>query len=239
MSPHEAYERWVSLLAGDDWALEEASLLYAAAEYPALQVERYFHNIELLAEEARRDLGALSDASPEPAARLCRYLFEIRGYLGNKEAYDDPRNSYLNEVIDRNLGIPITLSVLGLAVASRLDISLDGVGMPGHFLLRSPHGPTFFDPFAGGLRSGVADCRARFDAIYGGAVPWSNHYLDPTPKRMILARMLMNLKRVYAHQGDFQRLQRISEFSLALQPDSPQDLEILKRIGDWQSGTNG
>jgi regulator of sirC expression with transglutaminase-like and TPR domain len=238
MSPHEAYDRWVRLFAADSWTLEEASLLFAAAEYPRLDVDEYLQNLDALAEESREFIGTVTDASPEPAARLCRYLFEIKGFLGNKEAYDDPRNSYLNDVMDRRLGIPITLSAVAVAVAHRLSIPLEGVGMPGHFLVRSPHGPAFFDPFAGGLRSTLEDCRVRFDAIYGGTLPWSVHYLDPTPKRSILARMLMNLKHVYANLGDLYRLQRTSEFSLALQPDSPQDLAILKQFGRWRSGMN-
>jgi regulator of sirC expression with transglutaminase-like and TPR domain len=238
MNAQEAYDRWVNLLADEDWSLEEACLLFAAAEYPTLEVEEYVQRLDHLAQECRDAIGIEATPSPESAARLCRYLFEIRGFLGNKEAYSDPRNSYLNIVMDRKLGIPITLSVLALAVARRLDIALEGVGMPGHFLLRSPHGPTFFDAFAGGLRFSVDDCRERMNSIYGGTLPWSNHYLDPTSKRMILARTLMNLKHIYAQLGDGSRLQRTSEFSLALQPDSSQDLQILKRIGHWQSGLN-
>ena len=144
MTEEEAFERWGELLEMGEghWTLEEMALLYAAGEYPGLVIEEYLGKLDRLAQECREAISANGLEGPRAAARLCRYLFEVAGYLGNREAYGDPRNSYLNEVLDRKLGIPITLSVLAIAVGRRLGIPLEGVGMPGHFLIRSPEGPT-------------------------------------------------------------------------------------------------
>ncbi|MBW3622503.1 MAG: transglutaminase-like domain-containing protein [Armatimonadetes bacterium] len=240
MTADEALQRWKDLLAGGDrdGTLEEAALLYAAGEYPDLRVEAYLERLDGVAEECRGALGAGGLEGPEAGRRLCRYLFEIAGFLGNREAYDDPRNSYLNEVLDRKLGIPITLSVIGIAVGRRLGVPLEGVGMPGHFLLRSPEGPAYFDPFAGGHPVTEEECRERFQAIYGSQMTWSSAYLSPTPKREMLARMLNNLKLGYLQRSDFDRAERILNFALALEPGSSQDRELLRQIQEWRFRQN-
>jgi regulator of sirC expression with transglutaminase-like and TPR domain len=237
MPAEEAFGRWSDLLAGreEQWTLEGMALLYAAGEYPGLDIGEYEGKLDQLAEECRAAIGGYGLEGPRAAARLCRYLFEVAGFLGNREGYGDPRNSYLNEVIDRKLGIPITLSVVGIAVGRRLGIPLEGVGMPGHFLLRSPEGPAYFDPFAGGHPVNEEECHDRVRAIYGESAPWSERYLDPTPDRQILARMLNNLKLTYLQGRDFVRAHRIVEFALALEPDSEQDRILLYQLKEWLS----
>lgn len=235
MTSQEAFDRWNELLSSgeDRWTLEEMALLYAAGEYPGLIVEAYLEKLDELAEECREATGGYGLEGPKAAARLCRYLFEVAGFLGNREEYGDPRNSYLNEVIDRRLGIPITLSVVAMAVGRRLGIPLEGVGMPGHFLLRSPEGPAFFDPYAGGHPVTAEECRERFRTIYGSGLPWTDGYLDPTPDRLILARMLNNLKLSYLQRDDLFRARRIVEFYLALDPESEADRELLAQLDAW------
>jgi regulator of sirC expression with transglutaminase-like and TPR domain len=237
MTPREAFERWRSLSSSpeDAWHPEEAALLYAVPEYPGLFIEDYLRRLDALAEEIRPILRPFDSRSSEAARRLCRHLYEIVGFLGNREAYDDPRNSYLNEVIDRKLGIPITLSLVGMAVARRLDAPLEGVGMPGHFLLRSPDGPVYFDPFSGGHPVAEEECKERLFSLYGDSLPWSPRYLEPVSDRTLLLRMLNNLKVGYLRRGDYARLKRIARFSYELSP-SPQDAELLERLRDWDAG---
>jgi regulator of sirC expression with transglutaminase-like and TPR domain len=240
MTPQDALTRWKTLLnASDDaWHLEEAALTYAAADYPDLSIETCLRQLDEWAEESRAHVGAMNDGGAESAARLCHYLFEVAGFLGDREHYGDPVNSYFNEVLDRKLGIPITLSVVGMAVGRRLGIPLDGVGMPGHFLLRSPDGTAFFDPFGGGIRLTPEECRERFTALFGNRLSWSESYLDPTPKRQILARMLNNLKLTLLQRNDFRRARRIVEYYLVLEPNSEQDRQLLAQLQEWQARLN-
>jgi regulator of sirC expression with transglutaminase-like and TPR domain len=232
--------RWKSLLARDGgaWELDEAALLYAAGEYPDLDTGAYLRKLDALADECREAIGTYGLEGPGAASRLCRHLFEIAGFLGNREDYGDPRNSYLNEVLDRKLGLPITLSVLAIAVGRRLGISLEGVGMPGHFLLRSPEGGVLFDPFAGGHAVTVEECRYRLGTIYGDQLPWSDAYLEPVSKRQILVRMLNNLKLSFLQRNDFARARGILEFYMVLDPGSESDRVLLAQLREWLNRLN-
>jgi regulator of sirC expression with transglutaminase-like and TPR domain len=134
------------------------------------------------------DLAA--DLVADDAATLARELFVERGFVGNEVDYGDPRNSYLDEVLRRRLGIPITLSVLMMEVGRRRGIGLVGVGMPGHFLVGSDDG--FVDPFHRGEVLDAAGARRLFDRTHPGA-PFADHYLDPVGTRAVLSRILANL----------------------------------------------
>jgi regulator of sirC expression with transglutaminase-like and TPR domain len=163
--------------------LDESALLLAAHD----------HDIDIAAQLARLDELA-AGAPPAPDA-LATYLFVERGFLGNSVDYSDPRNSFLDEVLDRRLGLPITLSVLMIEVGRRLGLELVGVGMPGHFLVRAEPG-AFFDPFHGGQRLDDDGCREQFGVTQGDA-PFLPEYLEPVGPHAILARMLANLVRSY------------------------------------------
>ena len=126
--------------------------------------------------------------------RSPRHLFDERGYVGNDADYTDPRNSYLDCVLDRRLGIPITLSILMIEVARRKGVLLQGIGMPGHFLVGEPDGRTFYDPFHHGRRLDAEDARAIFSAIRSD-VPFRDDFLTPVGARSIIARVLANLLR--------------------------------------------
>jgi regulator of sirC expression with transglutaminase-like and TPR domain len=240
MTPREAMEHWKGLLSRDEssWELAEAALLFAAGEYPDLDVAAYLQKLDDLAEECRSAIETYGLEGPRAAARLCRYLFELAGYLGNREEYADPRNSYLNEVLDRKLGLPITLSVVAISVGRRLGIPLEGVGMPGHFLLRSPEGEVYFDPFAGGHPVTAEECRERLEAIYGDRLPWSDAYLEPVSRRQILIRMLNNLKLSYLQRNDFFRARNILEFYMVLDPGSSSDRVLLAQLREWLNRLN-
>jgi regulator of sirC expression with transglutaminase-like and TPR domain len=171
--------------------LDEAAALIAAHAHPALDVQAVLGRLD--------DLATGTDAA-DPAA-LASYLFEELGFAGNTVDYGDPRNSYLDDVLDRRLGIPISLSVVMMEVGRRRGVALFGVGMPGHFLVR-PAGTadTWFDPFHGGQRLDASGCRARFHELQGADAELKPEYLAPTPVAAILGRMLANLQNTLLHR---------------------------------------
>jgi regulator of sirC expression with transglutaminase-like and TPR domain len=189
--------------------LAQAALLIAEPEYPELDIADYLLQLDQLAVAARSRLAGLADDSARAAA-LVQYLLEEEGFRGNLDEYDDPRNSFLNEVLDRRLGIPITLSVVMLEVAQRLGIPLHGVSFPGHFLVGT-RGPKslLLDPFTGQALapSHLADLLGR---IYGQRRPPRPDEIQPSTKHGILVRMLHNLRNLYMRQGDGPR-QRLAE----------------------------
>jgi regulator of sirC expression with transglutaminase-like and TPR domain len=170
----------------DELPLDIAALCIAAHAHPGLDVDEWSARLD--------DLAARSGATDFD--RLAVFLFERECFAGNLDHYDDPENSFLDSVIDRRLGIPITLSVLMIAVGRRLGVDVRGVGMPGHFLvLDGARGDVWCDPFHGGARLDVSGCRRRFDLVYGGAMPFQPSFLAPTAPQAIVARMLANLER--------------------------------------------
>lgn len=173
--------------------LDVGAMLIAAHAYPGLDVE---------AEVARLD--QLAAGCPEPTvAGVVTHLFAERGFRGNVDDYGDPRNSYLNDVLDRRLGLPITLSLVVMEVGRRLAVPLVGIGMPGHFVVRHEGVPrVLFDPFEGGRELTADDCAERVAAIYGGAVLFTPSMLQPVGPRAILARVLANLKQRFSMTGD-------------------------------------
>lgn len=166
--------------------LDEAALLIAAQARP---------DLDIAAELGRLD--ELAGGCKEPTLDgLTHHLFTELGFRGNAEEYRDPDNSYLDQVLRRRVGIPITLSVLTMEVGRRLGVPLDGVGMPAHFLVRHRADPgTFLDPFGGGRRLDAAGCRAIFTAL--GGTEWDDAYLAPVGARAILTRMLLNLQSLF------------------------------------------
>jgi regulator of sirC expression with transglutaminase-like and TPR domain len=174
-------ERFADLVQGPESGLplDEAALLIAALDHP-VDVPAQLDALDALA----ADLGA------DDVATLAHALFVTRGFVGNTDDYGDPRNSYLDDVLRRRLGIPITLSVLMIEVGRRRGIALVGVGMPGHFLVGSDDG--YVDPFHGGVVLDATGARRLFDRTHPGA-PFSDHYLDPVGPRAVLSRMLANL----------------------------------------------
>lgn len=190
----QATEQFADLLhrPEDELPLDRAALLIAAHAYPDLDVGAELAVIDRIAE---RCFAPTLDA-------LVRYLFVDLAFRGNRTAYYDPRNSYLNDVIHRRRGIPITLSVLTMAVGRRLGVPLAGVGMPGHFLLRDRVDPTVFvDPFAGGAFLDRAGCERAFRAVHGPDATFDAAFLEPVGPHSILARILANLRVVFAARG--------------------------------------
>jgi regulator of sirC expression with transglutaminase-like and TPR domain len=182
--------------------LDEAALLISTVIQPGLDVDHW--------------LGALDDLArrcPDPTPEgVARHLFEAEGFAGNRRAYYDWRNSCLDRVIASRTGIPISLSVLMIEVSRRLGVQLHGVGMPAHFLVRPVDDPDlFFDPFDGGRLLDRDGAKALFEQVTGGQVVWNERYLDPTPNRDIVIRMLNNLKSGFAGRSDAVRLAIVME----------------------------
>lgn len=205
--------------------LARAALLLAKQKYPDLSVDSYVARLDRMAAAVRQRLDA--EADPRHAiAELNRELFEAQGFRGNERDYYDPRNSYLNEVLDRKLGIPISLSILFMEVGRRLSLPVLGVGLPGHFLVKvlTTQGDILIDPYAAGAELTEEECQERLDRVYGGLVRLEKRMLQPVPKKQILVRILNNLKTIYLNRGEFDSALDVVQSILALEPSSMPDL---------------
>ena len=202
-------DRFAELTGGPEeaMALDEGALLIAAHAYPDLDLDAELARLDDLAARCpERDVGG-----------LVRWLFVDEGYSGNVRAYHDPRNSYLNDVVVRRTGIPITLAVLAMVVGDRIGVGLVGVGMPGHFLLRDRDDAAgFLDPFARGARLDPSGCRAAFHALHGSDTPFDPAYLQPVGPTAILGRMLANLRGIFTASGDRRSLQWVLRLRLCI-----------------------
>jgi len=230
-----APDPFAELLARDEAEIDlaRACLLIAADAYPGLDVDAYLGEIERLAARLRGRLPPGGGAE-ERVLALNQFLFDDLRYSGNAGNYYDPRNSFLNEVIDRRTGIPITLSVLYLEIGRRIGLELEGVSFPGHFLvrLRLRGAMLVLDPFSGGEALAEADLRARLQRVIpesaagGGpveALPL-DPFLEPAGKRQILARLLRNLKGIYRDADKPQRLLEVLNRMLVVVPEAHGEL---------------
>lgn len=235
-----AGDRFSELLAGDheDFGLVEACLLIAQDAYPRLDVDHYLGEIERMAARLRGRLPPAVDAEGKVIA-LNQFLFEDLGFSGNADDYYDPRNSYLNEVIERRSGIPISLSILYMEIGRKIGLPLEGVSFPGHFLVRLRlRGSTLvLDPFSGGAPLSERDLRKllrrviagsgraglRSAADVAGELPL-DQFLEPAGHRQILARLLRNLKSIYREKDEPQRLLQIINRTLIVSPEEHAEL---------------
>ena len=205
--------------------LGRAALTIALSNYPNLDIAQYLGRIDQLAVEAATHSGAEADVYRAVAA-LNYVLFSQHGYRGNAGDYYDPRNSFLNEVIERKIGIPITLSVLYLEVAQRIGLALDGVNFPGHFLVKheSDGVEIFIDPFHGGELKSREDLSAMLDRLNGAKVTFRSEFLATAGKKQILKRMLGNLKAIYSREGDFGQALSVFDRSIILDPVAAEEV---------------
>ena len=201
------------LLQDKEFALHEGALCIAAQGCPDMQFE---------AEIARLD--ALADRCDRPTRdQMLHSLFSDLGFHGNRVDYYDPRNSFLNEVMRRRTGIPISLAVLAIAIGDRLGFALEGIGMPGHFLLRDRNDPeVFIDAFAGGALLDFHGCEELFHQNTGGQKGFHPAFLAPLDHSSIMERMLGNLRAIYAHRQDYANLEWVLELRMMC-PTVPAD----------------
>ena len=172
--------------------------MIACEEYPQLELSPYLELLDHIAEDAQQRCN-LSDPPMDTVQNINRVLFETYGFRGNSDDYYDPRNSFFNDVLDRRVGIPITLSAVYIEVSRRLDFRIAGVGMPGHFLVKySDRREEFFiDPYNRGEILTHDDCKKRLVAMYGDAFEFHDRFLGRATTRQIIWRMLNNLKDIY------------------------------------------
>ena len=221
-----ALPEWDHLAAFDDDTLPllGTALLIARDEYPELDADHYDAVVEAHARHLREQVEA-TESEPQKIAVINRHLFDELGYAGDNEHYYDPRNSYLNEVLERRLGNPISLALVQIEVARRLGVPLDGVSFPGHFLVRLPvdDGVLVMDPFNGGRPLDEDELRQRARPHLGGEAPDDRalvQILNPATHRAILMRVLRNLHGVYAERDDWERAARSADRILKLSPDN-------------------
>ena len=195
----DAVERFGEAVSGSGWTLAEAALAIAAGADPRLDAGRWLTELERLAEGV------------ESFEALTRRLFVEAGFAGNGERYYDPRNSLLHQVLARRLGLPITLSVVCMEVGRRAGIDLEGVAMPGHFLVRRRGTEEYVDAFGGGVVLDLDGCEARFRRTTGMTIPFGDHLLPVATPPAILARILENLRGVYraGRPGDLEWVLRM------------------------------
>jgi regulator of sirC expression with transglutaminase-like and TPR domain len=205
--------------------LVRAALAIASSDYPNLDAADYLSRIDRLAMEVAERVGGERDVY-RSIAGLNEILFRCHGYRGNRAEYFDPKNSFLNEVMERKKGIPIILSVLYMEVAQRIGLPLHGVGFPGHFLVKYTGNPQeiVIDPFNGGEIQATASLENLLRRLYGGRAMLHPDLLQPVTKKQILRRMLNNLKLIYLGANDFLRGLSMLDRLLILEPDSAEDL---------------
>lgn len=206
-----------------------AALLVAREEYPSLDVYAYLRRLDEMAAEVRDRIGA--ERHPlTVVAGLSRYLFGELGFGGTEEEYFDPRSSYLNDVMDRQKGIPLSLSLVYMEVARRAGFEVFGVGLPGHFIVKHPHpfGEIFVDPFSGGAVLSPEECAAKVEQIYNGAVTFQPFMLGSVTKRQILSRAIHNLKTIYVAARSHAKALAMVELLLKL---APWDLDEIRDRG--------
>ena len=226
MKNADALPDWNTLarLGDDELPLLDTALLIARDEYPDLDAGAITAQVDTYAEALRPVVAGDVDL-PSRLTAINRYLFDEIGFTANVDQYDDPRNSYLNQVVDRKLGIPISLAVVQMEVTRRLGMPLDGVSFPGHFLVRLPvdDGILVLDPYNKGRPVSADELRERASPHLGGQAPDDQQLLQilaPATHRMILMRMLRNLKGLYVEAGDWERVARSADRLLKLSPDT-------------------
>jgi regulator of sirC expression with transglutaminase-like and TPR domain len=209
--------------------LAQAALMIAEAEYPGLDIPAYVGLLDRFGSRARRAIS-LAPADP-PVATVLRVLYGELGFHGNTADYYDPRNSFLNEVLDRRMGIPITLAVVMIEVCRRAGVDASGVSYPGHFLVRAmvPRGVLFIDPFEGAPLD-EPELLSLYQRATGEDGPIDPRRLEPASRKQILLRMLNNLRAIYEGRADARRLHDVLLRMSVLAPSDELRREI-DRLG--------
>ena len=203
------------------------ALQVAGAEYPELLVEAFSERFGAIADDVRERLP--QDATDgDKIVALNEHLFKRMKFRGDDGDYHNPMNSYLNDVLKRRKGLPISLSILYLDIASRLELAMNGVGLPGHFIVRyvggGAVGGIFVDPYNEGQVLSKEECVELVGRLSGGRLPWHDDYLREVDNRYVLTRLLNNLKGCYARLADLRRGLRIQNYLLALHPNAAHEL---------------
>lgn len=223
-------QAFAALINAEPINVPRAALHFAREiAYPKLDVEQALLRIDDLAEAGQSFIPS-RQSHIEQAEALVDFLFIRERFRGNSQSYNDPRNSYLNEVLERRVGIPISLSVLYISIAHRLGIPAQGIGLPGHFIVGIPTQREIYylDPFHGGNRLVEEDCASLVRQTTGYQGRLQPEWLEPVPPRAILTRMLNNLRGIYMQQEDWGHALAVVEHLRVLQPQLP---DLLRDLG--------
>jgi regulator of sirC expression with transglutaminase-like and TPR domain len=212
----KARQAFTTLITGNETNLDlaRAALLIAAEEYAGLEIESYLNQLEELAERVRLFLKEKYTPMPTTSSQcldvlhaLNTVLFEQERFHGSRLDYYNPQNSFFNRVLERRQGIPLTLSLLYMEVGKRLNLKIDGIGLPFHFIVCCTFEDTriYIDPYEKGKFLSVEDCRRRIAQIFKNQADFDPHWFEPLSSRQLLIRMLVNLKHIYTNKKDFQR----------------------------------
>ncbi len=227
--PDDQPFRWLSLAAEEDIPLFEAGLWIAKDEYPDLDLEASLETLHRLSLRARRAVRNAGEADFDRLRALNRLFFEELAFSGNHLDFNDPRNSYLNEVLERKLGIPISLSMIYMDIAQEAGFNMHGVSFPGHFLVKYPvsEGVIVLDTFYRGRTLGMDELKARASSALGD-IDLSDEdlpsLLGTASKKQILARMLRNLKGLYAEEKAFEKALRVADRLVTLEPGNAEEV---------------
>ena len=226
----------------DQINLAKAALYIAQEEYPELEVDAYLNALDVMAAEVEERLPI--ERYPLKILKILnQYLYDDLGYMGNIKDYYNPHNSFLNDVIDLRTGIPITLSLIYLEIAQRLDFPMVGINMPGHFLIRPDFEDAgiFVDPFHEGEVLFEQDCEERLTKVYGYPVQLQPSFTAPVSPKHLLARMLTNLKFIYLNDRDLPKALAAVERILLLFPDAPKERRdrglLSYQLGYWSQAS--
>jgi regulator of sirC expression with transglutaminase-like and TPR domain len=237
-SPRKRFEEIVSR-EDEQINLAEATLLIAAEDYPRLDIGLYIEKLDRFGDLVRERVSQ-SHNPLDILSAINATLFGELGFRGNVEHYYDPRNSFLNQVIDRRTGIPITLTVVYMEVARRVGLHVEGIGMPGHFIakLATENGDMFIDAFNGGRLFGEVGCADLLAGMSGGRTMLQPEHMAAVTKKQMLSRMLTNLLGIYAASDHYRALAAIERL-LLINPDSPQHVRdrglLLATLGQATS----
>jgi regulator of sirC expression with transglutaminase-like and TPR domain len=211
-----------------DASVADAALVIARLEYPHLDPRPYLARLDEMGHAAREAIARRAGESGKDSTlaaidALNHYLFTDLGFAGNHERYDDPRTSCLNQVLDRRVGIPITLSLVYMEVARRAGLSLDGINFPGHFLVRCDGGRhrrngLIIDPYHGGALLSEHHCRGLLQRHVGEDVAFDRTLLAPATRVQIVTRMLINLKRLYVQMRSFPQAREVTDLLVTVTP---------------------
>ncbi|HSL20656.1 MAG TPA: transglutaminase-like domain-containing protein [Vicinamibacterales bacterium] len=224
MTPSIADDLQRALNAPDD-QLAPAALAIARLEHPRLDARQWLDRLDDIGRDSAHHVSGLGTPR-ERLIALNRYLFGALGFAGNREQYLDPRNSFLNDVLARRRGIPITLSIVYIEVGRRAGLPLNGIGFPGHFLVRSDEEaePIVIDPFNGGALLSPSECLALLREHAGADAEWNPDLLEPATRTQIVVRMLNNLKRAYVALRSFQHAWRVTDLLVSISGSEPTEL---------------
>ena len=237
-TPLSFRKQYSRIMQGTDQEVDlaRAALLISGEIYPDLDMKRYLGLLDSMAEDVLRSTPSSGDPR-HTAEALSEYLFRQQGFRGNDEDYYDPRNSYLNQVLDRQLGIPITLSLVYIEVGRRIGLPIEGIGLPGHFVVKvvGASDDLFVDPFNGGRLMASHECVEAVQSMFHGRVSFSPEHLRPYSSRQLLVRLLGNLKIHYLQQNQLRRALASTDLMVITDPTATNNYKdraaMLAQIG--------